>query len=81
MIGVAAHHGQEPSKHPEAGKAGMAEYRAYTVGTDGHFIGFTPLVCTDDADAIEQAKQLLAGLVIEVWSGERMVTRLGPKKK
>jgi hypothetical protein len=59
----------------------MAEYRAYTVGTDGHFIGFTPLVCTDDADAIEQAKQLLAGLVIEVWSGERMVTRLGPKKK
>ena len=63
------------------GKAGMADYRAYTVGTDGHFIGFTPLVCTDDADAIEQAKQLFEGLVIEIWIGERIVARLESKKK
>ena len=81
MIGVATRRGQDALQIPGGWEAGMAEYRAYTVGTDGHFIGSTPLVCTDDADAIEQAKQLLDGLVIEVWSGERMVTRLGPKKK
>ncbi len=36
----------------------MAEYREYTVGHDGHFIGFEPLVCADDAEAIEQAKRI-----------------------
>jgi hypothetical protein len=33
----------------------MPEYRAYPVGIDGHFIGFEPLVCADDAGAIEKA--------------------------
>ncbi len=36
----------------------MAEYRAYTLGCDEHFTGFEPLVCADDAEAIEQAKRL-----------------------
>lgn len=27
----------------------MVEYRAYFVGRDGHFNGFEPLVCADDA--------------------------------
>lgn len=27
--------------------AHMAEYRAYRVGLDGHFVGIEPLVCTD----------------------------------
>ena len=27
----------------------MADYRVYTVGLDGHFIGFEPLVCRDAA--------------------------------
>ena len=30
----------------------MADYRAYTVGLDGRLIGFEPLVCADDAEAI-----------------------------
>jgi len=34
----------------------MADYRAYTVGLDGRFIGFEPLVCANDAEAIERAK-------------------------
>ena len=33
----------------------MAEYRAYTVGLDGHFVASRPLVCADDAEAIEKA--------------------------
>jgi hypothetical protein len=54
----------------------MAEYRAYTVGDDGHFSGYEPLVCGDDAEAIELARRLFNGHDIELWCLERMVTRL-----
>ena len=54
----------------------MAEYRAYAIGQDGHFIGFVALICADDAEAIEQAKRLVVGRAIELWSGDRFVTRL-----
>jgi hypothetical protein len=37
----------------------VPEYRAYTVGYDGHFIGYEPLVCPDDANAIERANRLV----------------------
>jgi hypothetical protein len=43
----------------------MNEYRAYTVGVDGHFIGFEPLRCANDAEAIEKAERLLDG---QTWS-------------
>jgi hypothetical protein len=54
----------------------VTEYRAYTVGRDGHFNGFEPLVCADDAVAIEKAKRLVDGHDVELWSGERLVIRL-----
>jgi hypothetical protein len=54
----------------------MAEYRAYTVGLDGHFNGFEPLVCADDAEAIEKVKRLVDGHDVELWSADRFVTRL-----
>jgi hypothetical protein len=57
----------------------MPEYRAYTVGLDGHFIGFEPLVCHDDSEAVSKAKQLLDGLDIEVWCAERLVIHLKRK--
>jgi hypothetical protein len=63
------------------GKVGMAEYRAYTVGGDGHFIGFEPLVCRNDAEAIERARRLIDGHAIELWSGARFVARLEPEIK
>jgi hypothetical protein len=59
----------------------MGEYRAYTVGVDGHFIRFGPLVCRDDADAIEKAKRLMDGHDVELWSGERLVIRISPANK
>jgi hypothetical protein len=59
----------------------MTEYRAFTVGLDGHFIGFEPLVCADDVEAIEQAKRFVDGHDIELWSGDRLVTRLETKTK
>jgi hypothetical protein len=58
------------------GTFGVAEYRAYAVGSDGHFIGFEPLICADDAEAIAKAKRLLDGHDIELWSGDRFVIRL-----
>ena len=59
----------------------MVEYRAYTVGEDGHFIGCEPLICANDAEATEKAKRLVRGYDIEVWSGERLVIRISPARK
>jgi hypothetical protein len=58
----------------------MAEYRAYRVGLDGHFIGYEPLVCVNDAEATAKARRLVDGYDIELWSGERFVVRLGRKQ-
>jgi len=54
----------------------MAEYRAYIIGRDGHFIRAKALTCADDAEAIAKAKPLVDGHDVELWSGERLVTRL-----
>jgi hypothetical protein len=61
----------------------VVEYRAYSVGRDGHFVGFEALICTDDAEAIEKAKRLVYvyGYTIELWSGDRLVMRLEAKTK
>ncbi|MEA2915840.1 MAG: hypothetical protein QOJ15_7921 [Bradyrhizobium sp.] len=56
------------------------DYRAYFVGGDGHFVRFVGLSCSDDAEAIEQARRLIGGQDIELWSGERFIMRL-PKKQ
>jgi hypothetical protein len=63
------------------GVAGMADYRAYTVGDDGHFIGVEPLICASDAEATAKAKRLVDGHDVELWSGERLVVRLERKPK
>jgi len=54
----------------------MAEYRAYLIGSDGHFCDAVPLVCTDDTEAIEKAKQLVNGYDVELWQCDRMVAAL-----
>lgn len=45
----------------------MTDYRVYTVGDDGHFIGFEPLVCRDDDEAVTKAERLVDGHDIELW--------------
>jgi hypothetical protein len=59
----------------------MTEYRAYTVGIDGHFIGYQPLVCADDSEAIAKAEGLVDRHDIELWSGDRLVIRLHHKPR
>jgi hypothetical protein len=54
----------------------LAEYRAYTVDRDGHFIGFEPLACGSDAEAVEITRRLVKENSVELWSGARLVIRL-----
>ena len=59
----------------------MADYRAYIVGEDGHFIDCEAHPSNDDRAAIEWAKQLVSSRMIELWCGERFVARIEPKPK
>jgi hypothetical protein len=52
------------------------EYRAYVIGTDGHFISGNEFVAMDDEAAFECARQFAKGHNIELWSGGRFVARL-----
>jgi hypothetical protein len=54
----------------------MPEYRAYVVGSDGHFINAFELECADDTEAVERAKQLVNGHDIELWQRVRKITVL-----
>jgi len=59
----------------------MPEYRAYKVGHDGHFFGAVELVCADDTEAMEQAKQLVDGHDVELWQLDRKVATFDRKPK
>ena len=59
----------------------MNEYRAYTVGIDGHFTASRAFACVNDDDAIVWAKQLVDGHDVELWSGERFVIKLDHREK
>jgi hypothetical protein len=54
----------------------MTEYRAYILDSGGGIIGFEPMICADDAHAVERAKRLVVAHGIELWSGPRLVIRL-----
>jgi hypothetical protein len=54
----------------------MTDYRAYAVWPDGNFEGFKALICVDDNEAINQARYLVDKGAIELWSGERFITRM-----
>jgi hypothetical protein len=58
----------------------MAEYRAYIVGEDGHFVRAVELVCPDDETAKEYAKQLVDGHDIELWQQERLIAKIAAPK-
>jgi hypothetical protein len=45
----------------------MLDYRAYLIGSDGHFYNAVPLKCTSDDEAIEKARQLVDGHDVELW--------------
>jgi hypothetical protein len=57
------------------------EYRAFTLGHDGHVTASRAFRCADDSEAIVWTKQLLDGHDIELWSGERFVVKLEHQEK
>jgi hypothetical protein len=63
-----------------AGGITMIDYRAYIVGTDGHYVAFRNFTCDTDEHAIEWAKQLMDP-PIELWSGSRLVKCISPIEK
>ena len=55
-------------------------YRAYLIGDAGRVETATPIDATTDQDAIEQAKQLVDGHLVELWDRTRVVVRLEPAR-
>jgi hypothetical protein len=58
----------------------MPDYRAYIIGSDGHFFEAIPLDCADDAEAMEKAKRLADGRDVELWQRDRKVARFDHKQ-
>ena len=54
----------------------MVFYRAYVIGSDGHFKTAITMDCADDKAAIEAAKQLVDGHDVAVWQRDRKIARL-----
>jgi hypothetical protein len=54
----------------------VAEYRAYVVGPDGHFIGTHSFVAEHDDAAFEHARRWIDVYDVELWSGARLVAKL-----
>ena len=59
----------------------MVEYRVFPVGMDGRFIGFEPLYCESDDEAVAKAERLADGHDVELWCGPRLVARLEGEKR
>jgi hypothetical protein len=59
----------------------MPEYRAYLIGEDGHFQDAVPLICDDDAEAMEKAKRLVDNRDVELWERARKVATFEHKPK
>ena len=57
----------------------MAEYRAYIIGVDGHFVRAVEILCPDDDAAKEYAKSLVDGHDVELWQGERKIAKFEHK--
>jgi hypothetical protein len=59
----------------------VPEYRAYTVGLDGHFLKSDAFESADDQSAAKHAQQLVVDHDIQLWCGNRLVAGLPRPKK
>ena len=59
----------------------MPGYRIYRVDEERHIHSFpVEIMCDTDEQAIQQARQYVDGLAVEVWQRDRLVKRLEPDK-
>jgi hypothetical protein len=59
----------------------MVYYRAYIVGSDGHFVKAIDIDRADDGAATEQAKLSVEGNVVELWQRKRFVGKFNGKQE
>jgi hypothetical protein len=59
----------------------VSEYRAYTVGLEGHFLKSDGFECADDDSAVKHAQRLVESHDVELWCGNRLVAKLARSKK
>jgi hypothetical protein len=59
----------------------MAEYCAYVVGRDGHYLRSHAFVAADEESAIEQAKKFIDVDDVELWNGIRFIAKLDHKAR
>jgi hypothetical protein len=59
----------------------VAQYRAYLIGSDGHFLRSLDLICDNDDAAIENAEQLVDGHDVELWQQKRKVALFKHERK
>jgi hypothetical protein len=55
------------------GPAQVNDYRVYVIGSDGHILNRIDLMCADDDEAKERAKQLVDGHDVELWQLGRKI--------
>jgi hypothetical protein len=67
----------EPVSRAASQHSSMTGYRAYKIGWEGRIIAVAHLDnCIDDAAAVEAAKRLGWGYVVEIWDRDRFVAKL-----
>jgi hypothetical protein len=59
----------------------MSKYRAYLIGSDGEFKNSVSLECTDDAVALDKAKQLVDAHHVELWQYTRKIATFDHKSR
>jgi hypothetical protein len=59
----------------------VPHYRAYVVGSNGHFLGVLDLDRENDAAAKEKAEQLVDGHDVELWQQKRKVALFKHERK
>jgi hypothetical protein len=59
----------------------IEEYRVLFLARDGRIVSQTIPSCANDADAIVQAKPLVGGFAIQLWSRNRLIKRFEVKLK
>jgi hypothetical protein len=61
----------------------MPEYRAYIIGSDGHFCDAITLNCDNEEAATQRADNLASAeaVDIELWQGGLMIATISRKKQ
>jgi hypothetical protein len=59
----------------------MPTYRAYLIDGDNRVSSYRPIDADTDAEALQAARQFVAGCDVEVWHLDRKIGRLERVKK